>query len=244
MRRRGAFCMLRRRAGDSQPQAKAGSCAKRRRLDGAPGGKSSADFRFAVGSGDAAAFQELAASGRDALFAARALSLMGRYGRLHCLSSGFFCEAPKVRDAGALEEAVRGGAGGEGERLSLLPLFVDWLCCDGIRALWRGDTGSAGANAAIGFEKRRRGRRDVGRGIFQTRIRPERAFTREGLPLMRPRLYPRGGKLPDVLWSGKGKARFKHGYAQPIGQKSSKNRNLFDYFKKTNYKNSAKKMVK
>ena len=83
-----------------------------------------------------------------------------------------------------------------------------------------------------------------GRGIFQTRIRPERAFTREGLPLMRPRLYPRGGKLPDVLWSGKGKVCFKHGYAQPIGQKSSKNRNLFDHFKKTNYKNSAKKMVK
>ena len=173
-----------------------------------------------------------------------ALSLVGRYGRLHCLSSGFFCEAPKARDARALEEAVRGGAGGEGERLSLLSLFVDWLCCDGIRALWRGETGSAGANAAIGFEKRRRGRRDVGRGIFQTRIRPERAFTREGLPLMRLRLYPRGGKLPDVLWSGKGKARFKHGYAQPIGQKSSKNRNLLDHLKKTNYKNSAKKMVK
>ena len=155
-----------------------------------------------------------------------------------------FCEAPKARDARALEEAVRGGAGGEDERLSSLPLFRNWLCCVGIRALWRGDTGSAGANAAIGFEKRRRGRRDVGRGIFQTRIRPERAFTREGLPLMRPRLYPRGGKLPDVLWSGKGKVRFKHGYAQSIGQKSSKNRNLFDNFKKTNYKNSAKKMVK
>ena len=113
---------------------------------------------------------------------AGALTLMGRYGRLRCLSSGFFCEAPKARDVRALEEAVRGGADGEGERLSSLTVFGNWLCCDGIRALWRGDTGSAGANAAIGFEKRRRGRRDVGRGIFQTRIRPERAFTREGLP--------------------------------------------------------------
>ena len=176
---------------------------------------------------------------------AGALTLVRRYRRLHCLSSGFFCEAPKARDAGAPEEAVRGGAGGEsGWRLSSLPVFRNWLCCVGIRALWRGDTGSAGANAAIGFEKRRRGRRDVGRGIFQTRIRPERAFTREGLPLMRLRLYPRGGKLPDVLWSGKGKARFKHRYAQSIGQKSSKNRSLFDHFEKTNYKNSAKKMVK
>lgn len=214
------FCTLRIERGDSQPQAKAGSCAKRRRMNGEPGGKSSADFRFAARSGGADGFRELAASGRNACFLRRgALSLMGRYRRLHCLSSGFFCEAPKARDAGALEEAVRGGAGGEGERLSSLSLFVDWLCCDGIRALWRGETGSAGANAAIGFEKRRRGRRDVGRGIFQTRIRPERAFTREGLPLMRPRLYPRGGKLPDVLWSGKGKVCFKHGYAQSIGQK-------------------------
>ena len=134
MRRRGAFCMLRRRAGDSQPQAKAGSCAKRRRLDGEPGGKSSADFRFAAGSGVVVAFRGLAASKWGAcFFAARALSLMGRYRRLPCLSSGFFCEAPKARDVRALEEAVRGGAGGEGERLSSLTVFRNWLRRDGAR---------------------------------------------------------------------------------------------------------------
>lgn len=83
--------MLRRRAGDSQPQAKAGSCEKRRRMDGEPGGKSSADFRFAARGGGADGFRELAASGRDACFLRRgALSLVRRYRRLHCLSSGFF----------------------------------------------------------------------------------------------------------------------------------------------------------
>ena len=40
-----------------------------------------------------------------------------------------------ARDVRALEEAVRGGAGGEGERLSLLTVFRNWLRRDGARVL-------------------------------------------------------------------------------------------------------------
>ena len=83
---------------------------------------------------------------------AGALILVRRYGRLHCLSSGFFCEAPKARDVRALEEAVRGGAGGEGERLSSLPLFRNWLRRDA-RFLRRGrfDLGETIQAAALPF---------------------------------------------------------------------------------------------